>query len=164
MNYSLSASWKIRIKSLSESLQQFSLNGSIKAIAHKLAVVADQGKFVDKKVLLDSLETISRNLHVKHTCYHGYKASVKEFYKVIHILGGPRLASLSGPCIDSIYKWRCPEYPSLDCALTDENMEQLAKIYGALMEKHSIAKIPVLTAEAETAIRKVITFDQKREV
>ena len=54
------------------------------------------------------------------------------------------------------------KYPSLDCAPMDENMAKLAKIYGAL-EKHSIAKIPVLTAEDETAIRKVVTFDQKRD-
>ena len=42
-------------------------------------------------------------------------------------------------------------------------MEKLSKIYGTLMEKHRIAKIPVLTPEDETAIRKVVTFDQKRD-
>ena len=34
------------------------------------------------KVLLDSLETISRNLHVKDNRGNRYKTSVKEFYEV----------------------------------------------------------------------------------
>ena len=46
---SLSARRKIRIKSLSESLQQFSLHGSIKAIAHKLVVAVDKVNLLIKR-------------------------------------------------------------------------------------------------------------------
>ena len=159
---------KIRIRCLKESLKQFSSTGNINAIAHKIAVVEKQGKFKDKNVLLDTLETIAENLHVKSIRGNRYKASVREFYEVILILGGPRLANfvscnLNGPFIDSIYNWRSREIPSLNCMLTDENMKKLAQIYVKLMEKHGISKIPVLTAEDETAIKKVVSYDNKEE-
>ena len=119
-------------------------------------------------MLLDTLETIAENLHVKSIRGNRYKAPIREFYEVILILGGPRLASfvscnLNGPSIDSIYNWRSREIPSLDCMPTDENMKKLAQIYVKLMEKHGIAKIPVLTAEDETAIKKVVSYDNKED-
>ena len=126
--------------------------GNINAIPHKIVVAEKQGKFKDKNVLLDTLETIAENLHVKSIRGNRYKASVREFYEVILILGGPRLANfvscnLNGPSIDSIYNWRSREIPSLDCMPTDQNMKKLAQIYVKLMGEHGVSKIPVLTAE-----------------
>ena len=46
-------------------------------------------------MLLDTLETIAENLHVKSIRGNRYKASVREFYEVILILGGPRLANFA---------------------------------------------------------------------
>ena len=42
-------------------------------------------------------------------------------------------------------------------------MKKLAQIYVKLMEKHGISKIPVLTAEDETAIKKVVSCDNKED-
>ena len=99
---------RIRVKSLTESLKQCSCTGNIKAIAHKLLVAGEKGTFSDKNVWVDMLETVSKNLHASSSRGNRYKASTRELYEVIQILGGPRLANfissnLNGPCIVSIY-------------------------------------------------------------
>ena len=42
-------------------------------------------------------------------------------------------------------------------------MKKLAQIYAKLMGKHGISKIPVLTAEDETAIKRVVSYDNKED-
>lgn len=61
------------------------------APAYKLSKAGQEGKFTDKHVLLDTLNTVANNLNVKARGKR-FKASVKHFYKTILILGGPRLA------------------------------------------------------------------------
>ena len=60
--------------------------------------------------LKSMLETICRNFHVKEKGRR-YKPSVQQFYEVLLMLGGPRLAkfvsiNLDGPGLNTIYEWR----------------------------------------------------------
>ncbi len=102
---------------MKEKLAEFSIRGDIKAVAHKLVHAANEGKFEDKKVSLETLQTVSQNLHVKSAHGKQYKSPLKQFYEALLTLDWPRLATfvaqnLGGPEINTIYQWRqkigCP--------------------------------------------------------
>ena len=146
----------LRSKNLKEKLVEFSKRGSINGICHQLSVAAEKGQLEDHHVLKDVLETTARNFHVEK---HGkrYKASVKMFYEVLLMWGGPRLAvfvalNLNGPEIHSIYKWRKQKDVHLSMGVSSDNFHTVGLIYKEIMEKQQIPKVPVLLAEDETAI------------
>ena len=94
---------------------------------------------------------------------------MQQFYEVILILGGPRLAAfeglnLGGPDITSCYRWRNEESINIDFHDIKRNMSILAEYYKKILSKYSIKdRIPVLTGEDETAIKSTISYDQKRD-
>ena len=94
---------------------------------------------------------------------------MQQFYEVLLILGGPRLAAfvalnLGGPDASSCYRWKNKE--SINIAFHDikKNMSILAEYYKKILSKYGITdRVPVLTAEDETAIKSIISYDQKRD-
>eukprot|EP00112_Aurelia_sp_Birch-Aquarium-sp1_P008356 Seg1918.2 transcript_id=Seg1918.2/GoldUCD/mRNA.D3Y31 product="hypothetical protein" protein_id=Seg1918.2/GoldUCD/D3Y31 len=96
------------------------------------------------------------------------KKSVQEFYEALLIIGGPRLATfvaqnLGGPGIHTIYTWRHKRQLDLQPFPCEENLIQICQIYRGLMEKLSIKRVPVLTAEDETSIKAVVEYNQKTD-
>ena len=101
---------KLRVRSLKERLTEFSRRGDMKAICHQLTKADEKGLLKEKRVLMDTLETVSKNFYVKGKTGQRYKRSVKQFYESLLIMDGPRecnfvAINLEGPISDAIYKW-----------------------------------------------------------
>ena len=163
---STAARLRIRKKALAEKLAQFASTGDMKAVAHKLVTAANEGKLRKKNVLSGMIQTVAKNLH-RQPQGRRFETSVQEFYEVILILGGPRLArfvaeNLDGPGINTIYHWRQTNSLSLKTNLCESNISQFIELYEKFMKKHNISnRVPVLTAEDETAIKAVVSYGQE---
>ncbi len=101
---------KIRIRTLKESLKEYSRRGDLKAIYYNLTKADQQGLLKDMTVFLDTIETVARNFQAKGPGGRRYKASVQQFYEALLILGGPKLCkfvslNLQGPNIHTVYHW-----------------------------------------------------------
>ena len=101
---------KLRIRGVTEKLKAFSRRGDLKAISYKLKKAGQQGMFSDKEVLRDMLKCVAHTFHVKAAQGKRYKASVQQFFEVVLIWGGPRLANfvaqnLFEPEAVSMYRW-----------------------------------------------------------
>ena len=159
---------KIRRELLKEKLSKYASTGDMKAVAHKLVVAANDGKLKKKQVLSDMLQTVAHNLH-RQPKGRRYNKSVQEFYEVLLILGGPRLArfvaeNLDGPGINTMYHWRQMNSLKLKTHVCESNMLQFIELYKNCKQKHGINhRVPVLTAEDETAIKAVVSYAQESD-
>lgn len=157
---------QLKTRSIKEKLEEFSRRGDMKAITHKLCKAHKKGLFKDKNVLLDTIETVSRNLNVIGKTGKRYKASVKEFYEVLLIWGGPRLASfvsmnLHGPDLSSIYTWRKLKTISITSDSTEKLFHRYADMYKQIKFALGIkGQVPCLLAEDETAIKGELAYSQ----
>ena len=159
---------KLRVLSLKERLTEFSRRGDMKAICHQLTKAEEKGLLKEKRILMDTLETVSKNFNVKGKTGQRYKKSVKKFYESLLIMGGPRICnfvaiSLEGPSSDAIYKWRKVKLVKFKPGLWEENFKQVLLSLKDLMEMKGVPKIPWLAAEDETAIEKVISYHQETD-
>ena len=140
----------------------------MKAITHNFIKAQDKGMFKDKTTLLETLESIAKNFHVKGPTGRRFQTSTKNFYEALLILGGPRIANfvainMKGPKLNSIYKWRKLKSVSFKPGLDKDNFQQYAKIVKVLMEIHELPPSPVLAAEDETAIVRIVQYHQDRD-
>ena len=71
-------SLNLRVNTSQKKLKVYSNRGDIKAITCKLEFAAKEGKLADKNVLLDHLEAISINFHVKGPQGKRYGGSLKD--------------------------------------------------------------------------------------
>ena len=159
---------KIRVRNLKEKLKEFGKRGDMKAICHQLVLAESNGSLADKKVLVDTLETVANNFHVQGAKGKRYKQSVRNFYESLLIMGGPKLCNfvsinLGGPSTDAVYKWRKLQMIKFKPGLLDDNFQQLAQLVKSIMVKHSVPKVPWLLAEDETSIEKVATYHQETD-
>eukprot|EP00112_Aurelia_sp_Birch-Aquarium-sp1_P018573 Seg4447.5 transcript_id=Seg4447.5/GoldUCD/mRNA.D3Y31 product="hypothetical protein" protein_id=Seg4447.5/GoldUCD/D3Y31 len=166
---SKTARLKIRTRTLKEKLDYFAKSGRIGSITHKLVTAVNDGKLKDKDILLDMLESIAKNLHAKGPQGHRFNSSTQQFYEMLLILGGLRLPqlvsqNLDGPGINTVYHWRKQHSLNLKSTPCQENMEQFVSLYKGLMQKNNIGtKVPVLTAEDETAIKQMVSYSQETD-
>ena len=161
---SMNVRLRIRTRQLREKVGEQANRGNMKAIAHKLICAANNGSFDDKNVLLDTLKTVSRNLHTKKRGRR-YEESCRQFYEVLLILGGPSIAkfvalNLDGPDIDTIHHWRRKSKLNLKLLPCKTNMDQFLALFSELKKKHNVPLVPVLTAEDETAVKSYVTYEQ----
>ena len=160
---------KLRIRTAKEKLKEFSRRGDLKAISYKLEKAGEAGMFNDKQVLLDTLGCVANNLHVKGSQGKRYKTSVQQFFEVVLIWGGPRLATfvannLFGPEVHSIYKWRQAKTYNFAQGIILENVKKIASIYSATKKSLGITTpVPVMLAEDETAIIGKIMYDEQSD-
>ena len=144
---------KLRKRSLTEKLAEFSSRGSLKGVCQQLIKASMAGHLDSQPVLLQMLRTVARNLNVSKFA-HRYHSSLQMFYEVILLWGGPRLAqfvamNLAGPEIHSVYRWRKAQSKPLSAGLSVDNFNAIAPLYSALSD---MLQVPVLFAEDETAI------------
>lgn len=154
-------------RSKTEKLREYARRGSMKAVCYQLTTAAEDGQLETKTVLKDFLETVGRNLHVEKKGKR-YKCSLKMFYEVVLLWGGPRLANfvsmnLFGPELHSVYRWRTENSIHLEPGLCEENFVKLNKIYTACQNAKSLPRVPVLFAEDETAIISSIEYSQTED-
>ena len=159
---------KLRVRSFKERIREFSKRGDMKSICHQLVKADEKGLFKEKRVLMDTLDSVSRNFHVRGSQGRRYKDAVKRFYESLKIMGGPRICNfvavnLEGPSLDAVYKWRKTNLIDFKPGITEENFKQLFLLLKGLMDRNSIPKVPWLTAEDETAIEKNITYLQEND-
>ena len=162
---------KLSRKKLKDRLSEFAQRGSIKSICHNLDKAAAAGKLDDQEVLKDVLETTAKNFHVKGKTGNRYKATLKTFYEIIMLWGGPRLANfiaanLYGPEVHSIYRWRKKSSYHLDDGLSAHNFRIFQTIYISSMDAAGLKHGSLITetAEDETATIKRFSYDELDDV
>ena len=122
----------------------------------------------DRTVLTYMLASVGRNLHVEKNGKR-YKASMKMFYEVLLLWGGPRLANfvalnLAGPEIHSIFQWRKNNSTKMSVGISSANFLQISRTYEEILAKKDIPKVPVLIAEDETAIIATVEYMAERDI
>lgn len=167
--FALSTAIRLRIRAgnLRDKLREYSRRGSVKAICFKLQRAADLGLLNDKTTLMAMLETVLRNLHVEKNGKQ-HHPSFKLFWKVLLMLGGPRVATFvainqGGPEIHSIYRWRNQHRVDISGGIRESNFKKLVPLYKEGMANISSSFVPVLAAEDETAIIGHVTYHQDRD-
>ncbi len=86
-------------------------------------------------MLVDTLETVAKNFHVKGVKGKRYKQSVRYIYERLLIIGGPKLCNflsinLAGPLTDAVYQWRKVQMVKLKPGLLEDNFQQLLTVKG----------------------------------
>ena len=154
---------QIHVRSLRKKLTEFATRGNFRAITHKIWKAGEEGKFADKQVLLDTIQTVANNLNVKPRRKR-FQISVRQFYETILILGDPWLApfvseNMDGPDIHTIYGWRQRNIKKVLTDASTETFIQLTNIHKDAKAKADITTpIPVLTAEDETVIKAEVSY------
>ena len=157
---------KRRVANLNEKLAEYSKRGDVTAVTKQIAKAAGNGMLDDKVTLLQFLQDMAHNLNVKGKNGKRYSISMKMFYEVLLLWGGPRLANfmsinMGGPEIHSIYRWRKELSLSLNCGIHTQNSAQMVDFYRKAMV--SGCRVPILLAEDETAIIPRIDYDEKND-
>ena len=157
---------KLRIRCVKEKLEEYSKRGNMKSVCHLLSQADEKNLFKDKTVLKDYLNTIARNLHASRKGRR-YMTSTKQFYQVLLMLGGPKVANfvalnMCGPEIHTIYRWRKESAIDMKLGIHHENFKILAETYNQFLVKCGIkGPVPVLLAEDETAIINKVDYNEK---
>ena len=156
---------KVRVRTLKESLKEYSRRGDLKAICYNLPKADQQGLLNDRTVFIDTIETVARNFQARSPRGRRYNASVQQFYEALLILGGPEVCNfvslnLQGPNIHTVYHWRQSNVIKFKPGILGDNFIQVYALLKKIKEKFNLPKTPWLCAEDETGIEEVVTYHQ----
>ena len=159
----------VKVRDLKERLWEFAKEGDMRAICKGLVHAHEEGKLENKDVLLSLLSSTAKNFHVRGNKGKRYEAPLKNFFEVLMIYGGPRIASfvsvnLEGPMMSSIRRWTKDASVSWSLRDTDANIIIFKDILvKALEEVNIVGPIPSEISEDETSIIGRISYNQKTD-
>ena len=138
---------KVRVRTLKESLKEYSRRGDLKAICYNLPKADQQGLLNDRTVFIDTIETVARNFQARSPRGRRYNASVQQFYEALLILGGPKVCNfvslnLQGPNIHTVYHWWQSNVIKFKPGILGDNFIQVYALLKKIKEKFNLPKTP----------------------
>ena len=163
------AKWHNRARTVDEKLKEYTNRKNKHAVSYAMREAEVTGAIEQTGFLTKFLKNVAQNsIREAEGRMTGkrYDEAVQLLYEVLLIMGGPRIAefvrvNFFGPSLTSMYLWRQKKLHHILGKGTIDDLMRIAHLMKPLVETHK--KCPWMLAEDETAIVRMVTYDQRTD-